>query len=171
MKKLTLPEAIGPAVDALIKGRALLTVGGETPNTMTIGWGYIGYSWNKPVFTVLVRPQRHTHDLLLKEGAFTVSMALDDRMKKAFLFAGTESGRDVNKFDGHGITAVPAGNVNAPIIKECTLHFECKTRLVQPMTEENMDSGILNKVYPTRDLHTMVFGEIVDCYYTDEEEK
>ena len=58
MKKLTLTEAIAPATEMLMKGRALLTVGGETPNTMTIGWGFIGYSWNKPVFCVVVRKQR-----------------------------------------------------------------------------------------------------------------
>ena len=171
MKYLSLPEAIGPAVDALIKGRALLTVGGDAPNTMTIGWGYIGYSWNKPIFTVLVRPQRHTHDLLLKQGEFTVSLSLDDHMKKTFAFAGTQSGRDVNKFEGHGLTAVPAEKVNAPIVKECTLHFECKTRLVQPMTEDQLDREVLEKVYPERDLHTMVFGEIVSVYLTEEEEK
>ncbi len=166
MKKLTLTEAIAPAIEMLMKGRALLTVGGETPNTMTIGWGYIGYSWNMPVFCVVVRKQRHTHDLLLKEGEFTVSMSMDEGMKPVFAFAGTESGRNVDKFSGHGMTMEKAEKVNAPIVKECTLHFECKTRLVQEMTEDRMDKEVSARVYPMKDFHTMVFGEIVNIYET-----
>ena len=166
MKKLTLTEAVAPATDMLMKGRALLTVGGEKPNTMTIGWGFIGYSWNKPVFCVVVRKQRHTHDLLLKEGEFTVSMSMDEKMKPAFAFAGTESGRDFDKFSGHGMTIQKSQKVNAPIVKECTLHFECKTRLVQEMTEDRMDKEMSARVYPMKDFHTMVFGEIVDIYET-----
>lgn len=168
MKMLSLTEAVAPATEALIKGRALLNVGGETPNTMTIGWGFIGYSWNKPVFCVVVRKQRHTHELLLREGEFTVSLALDDSMKEQLAFAGTASGRDVDKFSGHGITAGKAVDVGAPIVRECSLHFECKTRLVQEMTEDRMDEAVLNRIYPARDLHTMVFGEIVKCYLTEE---
>ncbi|MBR3929210.1 MAG: flavin reductase family protein [Clostridia bacterium] len=168
MKKLALTQAIAPATEALMKGYALLNVGGETPNTMTIGWGFIGYSWNKPVFCVVVRKQRHTHDLLMKEGQFTVSMTLDDGMKEQFKYAGTKSGRDEDKFDGHGLTAVSAQCVNAPIVKECTLHFECKTKLVQEMTEDRMDAEISARIYPEKDFHTMVFGEIVDIYTTEE---
>ena len=166
MKKLTLTEAIAPATEMLMKGRALLTVGGETHNTMTIGWGFIGYSWNKPVFCVVVRKQRYTHDLLLKEGNFTVSMSMDENLKPVFAFAGAESGRDTDKFSGHGMTMENAQKVNAPIVKECTLHFECVTRLVQEMTEERMDPEMSARVYPMKDFHTMVFGEIVDIYET-----
>ena len=168
MKNLTLLEAISPATEALMKGRALLTVGGEKPNTMTIGWGFIGYTWNKPVFMVVVRKQRHTHDILLNEGEFTVSMALDDSLKEQFAYAGTKSGKDEDKFTGHGLTAVPARKVSAPIVKECTLHFEMKTKLVQEMTEGNMDEDVMNRCYPLKDYHTMVFGEIVDIYTTEE---
>lgn len=166
MKKLTLTEAIAPATEALMKGRALLTVGGDMPNTMTIGWGFIGYCWNKPVFTVVVRKQRHTHDILLEKGEFTVSMVSDDRLKAQLAFAGTASGRDTDKFSGHGLTKENAQKTDAPIVKECTLHFECKTRLVQEMTEEQMDKEISNRCYPAKDFHTMIFGEIIDIYET-----
>lgn len=168
MNKLTLTEAIAPATEMLMKGRALLTVGGETPNTMTIGWGFIGYCWNKPVFTVVVRKQRHTHDLLLEQGEFTVSMALDDSLKAQFAYTGTKSGKDEDKFSGHGLTAAPAQDVSAPIVKECTLHFECRTRLVEEMTEAHMDEEISRRCYPLKDYHTMVFGEIIDIYTTEE---
>ena len=34
---------------------------GGMPNIMTIGWGAIGSIWGIPVWTVLVRPSRHTY--------------------------------------------------------------------------------------------------------------
>ena len=52
MKEMLFPEISSLAIDCLSHGRALLTVGGEKPNTMTIGWGSIGYFWNKPVLMV-----------------------------------------------------------------------------------------------------------------------
>ena len=156
------------AMDALSHGRAFLTVNGETPNTMTIGWGTIGYIWGKPVFMVVVRPQRHTYGLIESAKEFTVSIPTREDLSGQLRFAGTESGRDGNKFSGHGLTAVPGKVVNAPIVKECGLHFEMKTLLAQKMTEDQMDALTLSRCYPERDLHTMYFGEIVACYSTDD---
>ena len=168
MKALTYLEAIQFATESLAKGRAFLTVNGDVPNTMTIGWGSIGYMWNRPVFMAVVRPQRHTHDMLLKEGEFTVSIPTTNNLKDALAFAGTESGRDHNKFSGHGISCEKAQTVNAPIVKECGLHIECKTRLVQKMTGDRMDAEVISRAYPEHDFHTMFIGEITSCYTTDE---
>jgi flavin reductase (DIM6/NTAB) family NADH-FMN oxidoreductase RutF len=136
---------------------------------MTIGWASIGYMWRKPVFTALVRPQRHTFEMIKKAGCFTVSVPTKNELKKELLFAGTKSGRDYDKFDCHGLTAVPAQEVDAPIVKECGLHFECRTLLTQDMTPDRMDPELVNGIYAPGDFHTMFFGEIVRCYSTDEE--
>ena len=163
-------DMLAPAMDALSHGRAFLTVNGDTPNTMTIGWGTIGYIWGKPVFTVLVRPQRHTFSLIESANEFTVSIPTKNDLTEQLRFAGTESGRDTNKFSGHGLTAAPGQKVNAPIVKECGLHFEMKTLLKQEMKEGRMDVSTLDRCYPARDLHTLYFGEIVACYTTDDED-
>lgn len=168
MKNLSYIESIEFATDALSKGRAFLTSGKDAPNTMTIGWGSIGYMWNRPVFIAVVRPQRHTHGIMLKESEFTVSIPTKNDLSAALAFAGTASGRDGNKFEGHGITASPSQHVSCPIIKECGLHFECKTRLIQDMTGDRMDESVIARSYPARDFHTIFIGEIVSCYTTDE---
>ena len=167
MKDMRFPEVASLAIDCLSHGRALLTVGGERPNTMTIGWGTVGHIWNKPIFMALVRPQRHTYPIIMEQKQFTVSMAIDNSHKNIFAFAGRESGANVNKFDGHGMTAVPARIVNAPIVGECELHFECRTLLEQDMTPDDMDKQIAESMYPHDDFHRMIFGEIVACYRTD----
>ncbi len=170
MKQISYLEAMALATDRMSHGGAFLTVGGSAPNTMTIGWGAVGFYWARPVLTVVVRPSRHTHALLEAQGSFTVSVPTADPLKQQLAFAGTASGRDVNKFDGHGLTAVPAQAVDAPIVRECGLHFECVLRLAQDMTPDRMDEGVQKAAYPKGDLHTLFFGEIVACYRTDEED-
>lgn len=167
MKKLDYTEALATTVDKLAHGGIFLTVNGEVPNTMTIGWATIGHIWNKPVFMVLVRPQRHTYQMLKEAGEFTVSVPTNNPLRKELAFAGTQSGRDVDKFDGHGITASSAISVDTPIIKECGIHFECRTLLTQDIIGDTMDKSVLDHSYPERDFHTMFFGEILECYTTD----
>ena len=169
MKELNYLDAIRTTTEHLQHGGVFLTVAGETPNTMTIGWGSVGCVWGKPVFTVLVRPQRHTYEMIKAAGEFTVSVPTKNALKAELAFAGTKSGRDLNKFDGHGLTAAPAQEVGAPIVAECGLHFECRTLLTQDMTPDRMDPSLAAKVYPAADFHTMFFGEIVRCYTTDED--
>ncbi len=168
MKRLNYEEAMALTAQRMVNGGVFLNVGGEKPNTMTIGWAAMGCVWSRPVLTVLVRPQRHTYELLKGTNEFTVSVPTTRDIKEQLSFAGTHSGRDVDKFNGHGITAAPAQAVNAPIVRECGLHFECRILLRQDMTGDRMDGSLRAKVYPTGDYHTMYFGEIVDCYTTDE---
>ncbi len=168
MREISYLDALRETTERLANGGIFLTVGGEVPNTMTIGWGAVGFYWRKPMFTVVVRPQRHTYEMLKRAGKFTVSVPTADPLSAQLGFAGSKSGADVNKFDGHGLTAVPAQVVDAPIVKECGLHFECVVRLVQDMTPDQMDQGVYDTCYPAGDMHTMFFGEIVACYRTDE---
>jgi flavin reductase (DIM6/NTAB) family NADH-FMN oxidoreductase RutF len=39
---------------------------------------------------------------------------------------GNSSGRDIDKFEAFGLTAVPAARVGAPLIAECHSSFECR---------------------------------------------
>ena len=56
-------------------GLLLVTMGADgTPNVMTIGWGMIGSVWARPVFTVLVRPSRHSYSRLEQVSDFAVNV-------------------------------------------------------------------------------------------------
>ena len=59
--------------------------------------------------------------------------------------------------------------MKTPVIGECGLHFECVVRMKTEM--DNMDSAVLARWYPENDLHTLYFAEVVDCYYTEEEQE
>ena len=169
-KKIEAQQLQGNPFEMIEKQAALFTAG--TPgdfNTMTIGWGWIGWCWKRPVFAAVVRPQRFTHDILERTGEFTVSVPTLLPLKKELAYAGNRSGRDENKFVGHGLTALPGQKVDAPIVGECGLHYECRVVLTQEMTEDRMAPEVLRTAYPRRDLHTIYFGEILTCYRIDEQ--
>lgn len=93
----------------LAKGAFLTTAAGGRNNTMTIGWGALGNIWGKPVFTVMVRHSRYTHELIEAHNEFTVSFPLTAAFSKALGLCGSKSGRDMDKFAAAEITPLPKG--------------------------------------------------------------
>lgn len=168
MKDINYTQLLVPMAEKLANGGIFLTVNGEKANTMTIGWASAGVYWGKPVCVVLVRPQRHTCALLENADEFTVSIPTKNPLTDELRFAGTQSGRDYDKFDGHGLTALPGQKVSAPIVGECGLHLECRIVHRQALVEDKDDQPIFTRAYPQKDYHIMYWGEIVASYTTDE---
>lgn len=164
-QEMPFEEAAQALLEQLQNGGAFLTTQGTdgTPNTMTIGWGGPQCFFNKPVMMVPVRKSRHTHLLLSQNGEFTVSVPLHP-MKRELAFAGTQSGRDVRKFEGHGLTAAPAQMVKPPIVAECELHLECRVFAQTELAEPGVSPEALTRWYATRDMHSLYFGEVLRCY-------
>lgn len=84
---------------------------------MTIGWGALGNIWGKPVFTVMVRHSRYTHELIEAHNEFTVSFPLTAAFSKALGLCGSKSGRDMDKFAAAEITPAEGQTVKVPVIK------------------------------------------------------
>jgi len=156
------------ALEMLTKGAFLTTSANGMINTMTISWGSIGHIWNKPIFTVMVRPSRYSFELIEKHPEFTVSFPLDNSLKKALGLCGSTSGRDINKFEKAQLTLQDGKQVSVPIIAECGLHYECKIVHKQVMIPEFFNESYDGKWYPEKDYHTMYYGEIVSHYLTKE---
>ncbi len=136
---------------------------GET-NTMTIAWGHIGVIWGRPTFIAYVRYSRHTYDLLLNADDYTINVPAYGTLKQALKVAGTESGRDIDKFKTANLTLREANKVNSPIIADCELHYECRMIYRQTQEPALIDERIKERYYPQHDTHIMFFGEIVDSY-------
>ncbi|MDQ7825030.1 MAG: flavin reductase family protein [Candidatus Eremiobacteraeota bacterium] len=144
-----------------------LVTGRERPNIMTIGWGSVAVIWKFPIFTVLVRPTRHSFSLIEEWGEFTVNVPHENSLKKELLFCGTKSGRDVDKFRETGLTASPGRRVSVPFIADCEWIYECRVLFRQPMNPAMLDSKVTEKYYGSGDYHTVYFGEIVGSYLKD----
>ncbi len=74
------------AIEQLHKGAFMSVKVGNELNTMTIGWGSIGFIWGKPIFTALVRYSRHTYELVEQTDEFTISFPLNGQLKKRVRF-------------------------------------------------------------------------------------
>lgn len=144
---------------------AFLTVkSGDKINTMTIGWGAIGFMWNRPVMMVMVRYSRYTHELIQDAVDFSVSVPLDGHLKKALAGAGSKSGRDLDKFKAFELGAETAKLINSPVIADCGLIYECRTLYKQPMEPGILEEVLDGKLYKDKDYHVLYYGEIVANY-------
>lgn len=153
------------AMNYLHKQGAFLTVkNGDIINTMTISWGNIGFEWNKPIFTVLVRKSRYTYELIENSNEFTVSIPLNSNLKKELAFYGSKSGRDINKYEQCPVILEAGKTISTPILGDCELHYECKIVYKQEMDPSLLSEEIKNSSYKNGDYHTIYYGEIVDYY-------
>ncbi len=166
-------DRVGDICKAMQQGILLTSGTMENPNTMTIGWGLIGIEWRKPIFTALVRESRYTRQLLDERGEFTVNIPWGNLDSRILGYCGTKSGRDVNKFQELGLTAVPGTKVSAPAIQELPLTLECRVIAQQLQThDDNVEEAVARYYTPdengNRDFHVMYFAEIVDAYLVTE---
>ncbi len=145
-------------LSVLRKEWGLLTAGTlEDFNMMTIGWGYFGTMWNKPVFGAVVRPNRHTYSYLEKNNLFTVSF-FNDQYREKLEFCGTRSGRDVNKAFETGLK---------PVAKDGALYFEqadtiliCRKMSFLDFKPENFIDPEIMDNYPEKQFHRLFIGEV-----------
>lgn len=159
-------ENLNIAVRNLHEKGAFLTVkNGSKINTMTIGWGSLGYQWRKCIFAVMVRKQRYTFELIDKADNFTVTIPLDDNLNKEVVFCGNKSGRDYDKFKECNLELVPSKLVDTPIINAPNvLTYECKIVYKQEMNPEFLSNDIKDETYPKEDYHVIYYGEVEAVY-------
>ncbi|HBE76384.1 MAG TPA: flavin reductase [Firmicutes bacterium] len=163
MKEIAYNEYSKQAMEQLSKGAFLTTTHHGKTNTMTIGWGHIGFAWGKPIFTAMVRSSRYTYELIEKSNEFTVSIPLNP-MKQALGICGSKSGRETDKIAAAELTLLPGQKIATPVISGCGLHFECKIVYKQAMDPAQLDKSLNEKCYDTGDYHTFYAGEILACY-------
>lgn len=116
-----------PASTALYPVPAVLvTCGVSEPNIITLAWVGILCS-DPPTLGISIRPNRHSYQLIEKQGEFVVNVPRADQVAITD-YCGQVSGRDVNKWAACSLSAVPATKVETPIIAECPVALECQVR-------------------------------------------
>jgi flavin reductase (DIM6/NTAB) family NADH-FMN oxidoreductase RutF len=113
------------------------------PNVMTASWGGICCS-KPPAVTISLRKATYTYTNLMATKAYTVSVPSDQFAREADYF-GIASGKNIDKFEKTGLTAVKADTVNAPYVEEFPLVIECNVIHTHEIG-----------------LHTQFIGEIMD---------
>lgn len=133
------------------------------PNVMTIGWGFIGVLWSRPVFAVWVRPSRYTHGLIKETREFTINVPRAG-MERAVEYCGRVSGRDHDKFREAGLTPQRSVHVKPPVIRECSIHLECRVIYEQEVAKAGVRPEVASRWYPSGNFHTVFYGEILAAY-------
>jgi len=111
-------------------------------NLITVAWCGTVAS-DPPQLAISVRRERYSFAPIMETGEFTVNLP-DADMVTALDNCGVVSGRDVDKFALHQLTARPGTCVAAPTVAESPLSLECKV-------VKSLDLGS----------HTMFIGEIL----------
>lgn len=115
----------------------------ERPNLMTAAWGGICCSV-PPCVSVSLRKATYSYGNIISRGAFTVNIPSANQVEKADYY-GIETGRNAEKFEKSGITAIKSELVDAPYGEEFPVILECNLL-------NNIEIG----------LHTQFIGEIMD---------
>ena len=105
-------------------------------NIITIAWAGPVCS-DPPMCSISVRPERHSYNIIKKEGAFVINL-VDKKLAPFADWCGVRSGRKYNKFVETGLTPVRATQVNAPMIGEAPVNLECKVTQIIPLGSHDM---------------------------------
>jgi len=157
-------EYASTVLEKLTPGIFLNTKYNNKINTMIIGWGGITIVWGRPIFIVLVRDSRATYNLIESSNEFTISIPINQSMKKEIALCGTKSMRDIDKFKECNFTPVKGRKIDTPIISEAELHYECKVIYKQTLNQDVVLPIVKSRYYNNTANHTVYYGEIVDQY-------
>ncbi len=152
-----------------LRGGGLLLAAAKpdgSANVMTIGWATVGIIWGKPIYTVLVRPSRHTYGFMEAAGCFTVNVPTPELRAWAD-FCGTKSGRDVDKFAALGMATSPALKVRGMTIDACPLVYECQVVHHNDVIPAHLAPAVAAGSYPGGDYHRIYYGEILGVYASE----
>lgn len=120
-----------------------------SPNIITLAWA--GVACSDPVIISLgIRPERYSYAIIKESGGFVVNMPMASQMEMVDT-CGTLSGRDHDKFERCGFTALPGTFGPAPLIAECPVNLECKVTEVIPLGS-----------------HDLFLGEVLRIHYNEE---
>ncbi len=133
----------------------------EKWNTMTASWGGLGVIWGKPSATCYIRHSRYTKEFVDNSEYFTLTF-LQDGYKETMTRLGCNSGRDIDKMHGSGLT--PIFVEGQPTFEEAALALICRKRCRTEIPPEDIPSDILERWYSDHDYHAMYIGEIVSAY-------
>ena len=125
--------ALGKVYGLLEPGPVLLLTTADQPhaNIMTLSWQTM-LEFEPPQIACVVSNRNHSFQQLQASGECVINIPTAD-LAEQVVGCGNCSGAKVDKFARFGLTAIPAAQVAAPLIKECYANLECRvidTRLV-----------------------------------------
>lgn len=137
-----------------------VTCGLKTPNIMVTHWGEIGTMWGRQVFTLPIRSNKYSYEIVSRTKSFALNVPARD-MRTEISLCSTISGFKVNKFQTLNLHPKRARSIEAYVLGECGLIAECK--VIAVIRPEEIEQEI-NDLFASKRPHTLFVGEIADVY-------
>ncbi|PYZ95692.1 flavin oxidoreductase [Alteribacter lacisalsi] len=136
-----------PGLVALVTAKS-----GDTQNIMAAGWhSYI--SFTPPIYGVAVAEERFTHHLIKASGSFAINF-VPAEYARYIDGAGKETGADGDKFKRLGISWKKGETIDAPILTEAYVAYECKVMDINRYGDHDWIVGEMTRFHRDED----VFG-------------
>jgi flavin reductase (DIM6/NTAB) family NADH-FMN oxidoreductase RutF len=97
--------------------------GGQT-DIMTMGWHTV-MEFSPSLVGCVISSANHSFGLVRQSGECVINLPTT-KLTDVVAKIGNSSGAEVDKFAAFGLTAEPAHQVGAPLIRECHACFECR---------------------------------------------
>jgi len=131
------------------------------PNAMPAGWCTF-CSGDPVMMAVSVAFERYTHELMENSREFVLALP-NQEQKEAVYYCGTNSGRDVDKFEETKLGVTPGIEVEVPLIKDSVACYECRkagsldtgdhTIYVGEVVAAHVSEDFTRSIYTTQDWH------------------
>ncbi len=93
------------------------------PNAMNVGWGMLSAM---DAVSICIDKKHKTSENIIAQKAFTVSIATAEYVQACDYVGLVSANKDPDKFTKAGFTAIKSEFVNAPLIAELPLAFDCE---------------------------------------------
>ncbi|ADO74328.1 flavin reductase family protein [Stigmatella aurantiaca] len=93
-------------------------------NIMTMGWHTV-MEFSPSLVGCMITSENHSFEMIRRSKECVINIPTVELAEVA-VGIGNTSGREIDKFEHFGLTAVKAQKVKAPLIQECFANYECK---------------------------------------------
>jgi flavin reductase (DIM6/NTAB) family NADH-FMN oxidoreductase RutF len=115
---------------------------GDRANFMTVGW-ITRLNNNPPLLGIGVNKVHHSNQLLRENKKFSINFPPAELIEKVD-YCGITSGKNTDKSE---LFNVYYGNLDVPLIEECTLSLECQLRDIYEMETNDLFIGEIVSSY------------------------
>ncbi|HNQ43087.1 MAG TPA: flavin reductase family protein [Candidatus Cloacimonadota bacterium] len=93
-------------------------------NLITLEW-FMRTSIAPPMFAISIGHSRFSHECLQYKGFFNLVFPSPE-LKPLLSLAGSQSGRDIDKFTAGAVQSIPGKLCKLPVLSEAVANFECE---------------------------------------------
>jgi flavin reductase (DIM6/NTAB) family NADH-FMN oxidoreductase RutF len=93
------------------------------PNVMTVAWS-MPMAGSEALIGIAVAPTRLSHEFITRTDEFALNVPHLDLLGRVY-YCGTQSGRDVDKWETAPLTPAEPTEITSPLVDECLAWLEC----------------------------------------------